>query len=69
MSQTARQTYVVTGMTCGHCAEAVTREVTEVPGVTAVDVDVEAGRVVVHGDDVSDPAVREAIDESGYAVA
>jgi copper ion binding protein len=69
MSQTAPQTYVVTGMTCGHCAEAVTREVTEVPGVTAVDVDVEAGRVVVHGDDVSDAAVREAIDEAGYAVA
>jgi copper ion binding protein len=69
MSQTAPQTYVVTGMTCGHCADAVTREVTEVPGVTAVDVDVEAGRVVVHGADVSGDAVREAIDEAGYAVA
>ena len=62
-------TYTVTGMTCGHCAAAVTREVSEVAGVTSVDVSVESGTVVVHGEDVSDDAVREAVDEAGYAVA
>jgi len=62
-------TYTVTGMTCGHCADAVTREVSEVAGVTSVAVSVESGTVVVHGEGVSDDAVREAVDEAGYAVA
>ena len=30
-------TYAVTGMTCDHCVRSVTEEVSEVPGVTAVD--------------------------------
>ncbi|HSE70496.1 MAG TPA: heavy-metal-associated domain-containing protein [Nocardioidaceae bacterium] len=62
-------TYNVTGMTCGHCADAVTREVSAVPGVASVDVTVETGAVVVHGDQISDDAVRAAIDEAGYATA
>lgn len=61
-------TYHVTGMTCGHCVEAVTREVSDVPGVVSVDVDLAGGTVAVHGEDVSDRAVREAIDEAGYTV-
>jgi copper chaperone CopZ len=62
-------TYIVTGMTCGHCADAVTREVSAVPGVASVDVTVDTGTVVVHGDQISDDAVRAAIDEAGYATA
>ena len=62
-------TYTVTGMTCGHCAAAVTEEVSAVPGVQAVEVDVEAGTVLVRGDGVSDEQVRAAVDEAGYAVA
>jgi copper chaperone len=61
-------TYTVTGMTCGHCAAAVTEEVSAVPGVASVDVDVEAGTVVVHGEGVDDGQVRAAVDEAGYAV-
>ena len=30
-----RTTYDVTGMTCGHCAQAVTSEVQSIDGVTA----------------------------------
>ena len=65
MSET---TYAVTGMTCEHCAAAVTHEVTAVPGVESVEVDVENGRVVVRGEGVNADAVREAVDEAGYAV-
>ena len=65
MSET---TYAVTGMTCEHCAAAVTQEVTAVPGVESVEVDVENGRVVVRGEGVNADAVREAVDEAGYAV-
>jgi copper chaperone CopZ len=37
------QTYPVTGMTCGHCAHAVTTELKALDGVTDVDVDLVAG--------------------------
>ena len=63
-------TYTVTGMTCGHCVSAVTEEVTAVPGVTAVDVDLASGRLTVTSDaPVDDDAVRAAVDEAGYALA
>ena len=39
MSET---TYTVTGMTCAHCAAAVTEEVSGVAGVESVEVSVEA---------------------------
>lgn len=33
------QTYAVVGLTCGHCAHAVTDEITALQGVTGVDID------------------------------
>ncbi len=62
-------TYDVTGMTCGHCAQAVTTEVSAIAGVTDVRVDVETGKVVVEGDGFTDTQVAEAVDEAGYALA
>ena len=61
-------TYAVTGMTCGHCAAAVTAAVSAVPGVAEVEVSVESGTVVVRGGEVSDEQVRAAVDEAGYVV-
>jgi copper chaperone len=60
-------TYAVTGMHCAHCAASVTEEVSTIDGVTAVDVDVDGGRVTVtsvRALDLGD--VRAAIDEAGY---
>ena len=66
----ATSTYTVTGMTCGHCVDAVTEEVTALPGVTAVDVDLASGRLTVTSDaPVDEDAVRAAVDEAGYALA
>lgn len=67
-SDNASREYAVEGMTCGHCAMSVTEEVEQIPGVTGVDVDLEAGRVVVRGDGFSDKAIHEAVDEAGYEV-
>ncbi|HET9828585.1 MAG TPA: heavy-metal-associated domain-containing protein [Nocardioidaceae bacterium] len=61
-------TYEVTGMTCEHCVAAVTREVSALPGVESVEVDLAHGTVVVRGEQVSDEGVRAAVDEAGYAV-
>jgi copper chaperone CopZ len=60
-------TYAVAGMTCEHCVRSVTEEVSEVPGVTGVDVDLVAGRVTVSGV-ADDAAVRAAVAEAGYEV-
>jgi copper chaperone len=39
---TATTTFAVTGMTCGHCVAAVTEELSALPGVTKVSVDLVA---------------------------
>ncbi len=60
-------TYDVKGMTCGHCVRSVTEEITGVEGVSAVDVNLEAGTATVTGD-APQGAVRAAVDEAGYEV-
>jgi copper chaperone len=60
-------TYQVQGMTCGHCVNSVSTEVSAIPGVTDVQVDLASGQVTVTSDTPLDPAaVRAAVDEAGY---
>jgi copper chaperone len=61
--------YTVNGMTCSHCVLSVQEEVSEIPGVSAVDVALASGRLSVTGEQVGDDAVREAVAEAGYEVA
>jgi len=63
------RTYTVTGMSCAHCVAAVSEEVGAVAGVHGVEVDLASGRLLVHGDHVSDADVRTAVAEAGYDVA
>lgn len=63
------RTYTVTGMSCDHCVRAVSSELSSLPGVTKVDVDLASGRVLVVSDEpVDDGAVRAAVAEAGYEV-
>lgn len=62
-------TYLVPGMSCEHCERAVSGEITSVPGVSAVDVDLDTKLVTVTGDRLDDHALRAAIAEAGYEVA
>lgn len=59
-------TYTVPGMSCSHCEQAVKGEVSQVAGVTAVDVDLKAKTVIVKGEGFDDAAIRAAIEEAGY---
>ena len=60
-------TYTVAGMTCAHCVTAVTEELSQLPGVSGVDVDLTTGTVTVTSDTpVEDAAVRAAVEEAGY---
>ena len=70
---TTTATYSVTGMTCAHCVAAVTEEVSLLDGVSAVNVDLNAGGdsqvTVTSVAPLPVEAVREAIDEAGYTLA
>jgi copper chaperone CopZ len=57
--------FTVTGMTCGHCVQSVTEEVSEVPGVVDVKVVLETGALTVTGD-AQPAAVLAAVAEAGY---
>lgn len=63
-------TYSVTGMTCAHCVAAVTDEISQLPGVNGVSVDLDAAgasQVTVASDaPLDEELVREAVDEAGY---
>ncbi len=62
------RTYAVDGMSCEHCVNAITGEVTKVAGIDQVAVDLAAKAVTVTGETVDDVDLRAAIDEAGYTV-
>ena len=67
MSATA--TFTVTGMTCGHCVQAVTDELQTIDGVETVDVELASGTVtVVSAEPITEQALAAAVDEAGYAL-
>lgn len=59
--------YQVTGMSCGHCETAIRTEISEIPGVTDIDVSAATGRLAVTTEKpVDEAAVIAAVDEAGY---
>jgi copper chaperone len=60
--------YQVTGMSCGHCETAIRAEVSEIDGVTGIDVNAQTGRLAVTSEEpIEEAAVIAAVDEAGYA--
>lgn len=73
-SSMSTQTFGVTGMTCGHCVNAVTEEVKHIAGVADVSVDLVAGGTstvtVVAEQPITEADVAAALDEAGdYALS
>jgi copper chaperone len=66
-------TYGVDGMTCGHCVSAVTEELSKLPSVREVTVDLAPGATssvrVVSEAELDESDVREAVEEAGYELA
>lgn len=66
------QSYLVSGMTCDHCVRAVRDEISGLPGVTQVQVDLVPGAVstviVASDEPVAESSIRAAVDEAGYEV-
>ncbi|MGR7000338.1 heavy-metal-associated domain-containing protein [Yinghuangia aomiensis] len=62
--------FTVTGMTCGHCVASVKEEVSEVPGVQDMRVELASGLLTVSAEGAVDAAaVEAAVTEAGYALA
>ncbi len=54
-------------MTCGHCEQAVTRELAKIDGMTGIDVTLAGGAVTVTSEDpIDEIAVRDAVEEVAY---
>ena len=62
------QIFTVTGMTCGHCEQAVTRALKQVDPLAEVRIDRAANHVVVQSHQARE-VLAKAIAEEGYEVA
>lgn len=58
-------TYIVDGMTCGHCAQAVTNALKSLNNTADIQVDLEKKTVTVSGID-DDAAISEAVEDAGF---
>ena len=59
----------VAGMTCQHCVNSVTEEVSNLPGVLSVNIDLASGNVEIESENellVTD--LEAAVHEAGYEV-
>ena len=61
------QTYRISGMTCGHCAQTVTRAVEALSSVERALVDLERGEMTVDGE-AEEQAIHQAVEKAGYRV-
>ncbi|MEO8458045.1 MAG: heavy metal-associated domain-containing protein [Chloroflexota bacterium] len=64
----AEKMFEVTGMTCDNCVQHVTKALQQVPGVTAVKVDLASKAARVEGE-FDDKQIVEAVEEEGYEAA
>ncbi|WP_342130220.1 heavy-metal-associated domain-containing protein [Hydrogenophaga sp. OTU3427] len=63
-----KQTFTVTGMTCGHCEKSVTQAIKTLDPQAQVVIDRSQNRVEVQSEQAREK-IAEAIAEEGYAVA
>lgn len=59
----------VQGMTCGNCVKHVKEAISELSGVSNVEIELEGGKVTIESTgDLDGAAVKEAVSEAGYSV-
>lgn len=60
--------YQVTGMTCSHCEMSIREEVSQIDGVSDIQVSAQTGKLAVTGAETLDDAqVLAAVEEAGYS--
>ncbi|MFA6456173.1 MAG: heavy-metal-associated domain-containing protein [Bacteroidota bacterium] len=58
----------ISGMSCGHCAMTVKKELSKIDGVTVKTVVIGSAEVDVDELKVTDQKLRQAVEEAGYSV-
>jgi copper chaperone len=62
-------TITVSGMTCGHCVNSVTEELSKISGVKEVKVDLDRGKVDITSEsELAQADLSGAIQEAGYEI-
>ncbi len=61
----------VDGLACPFCAYGIEKKLLSVEGVKRIDVDIDAGRVIVTMDEgatLEEPAARQAVNDAGFTL-
>lgn len=58
---------LIEGMSCGHCVKHVKEALSELEGVSSVDVDLASKSAVLEGE-VSEEKIKFAVEDAGYEV-
>lgn len=62
------KTIKIEGMSCEKCVAHVKDALEEISGIEKVTVDLQEGKAVIEGNDVSDEVIKEVIEDEGYDV-
>ncbi len=60
-------TLTIEGMSCSHCAAAVTKALQALPFVSEVEVDLDAKTAVITGEAMDTDALCKAVEDAGYS--
>lgn len=63
-----KSTITISGMSCGHCAMAVKKELLKIDGVTVNSVTVGSAEISSEEGRITEQTLRAAIEEAGYSV-
>lgn len=58
---------LIEGMSCGHCVKHVKEALSELEGVSSVDVDLASKSAVLEGE-VAEEKIKLAVEDAGYEV-
>ncbi|WP_055667289.1 heavy-metal-associated domain-containing protein [Desnuesiella massiliensis] len=58
---------LIEGMSCGHCVKHVKEALSELEGVSSVDVDLASKSAILEGE-VSEDKIKFAVEDAGYEV-
>lgn len=58
----------IEGMTCGHCAMSVKKELGKIPGLKVEDVQIGKTRVSFDDTKITEQDLSKAIEEAGYTL-
>lgn len=55
----------IQGMTCGHCAMSISKELSQVLGTQVLEVNHQSGKALVESE-AAESALAEAVEKAGY---